>query len=823
MHKVKLKIVFIKSLVLTIILSAAAINVFSQEEGPTTYNIAGISVKGNNRVESDVIISTSGLTPGQEIAFPSDITEASIKRLWQLGLFSDVQIYNERNDGKNVFVVIQVEELPRIEKIEITGNDEFSYDDLKEHIGFEQGSVISHQNLKDIEHNLRKFYLSEKYLGTKVNVDELISANNEARIRVKIKEGEKKTLDKIIFKAVDGKLDLPSETLKDVMEENSEASWWKVWDPATFDSTKFSDIEEAAILDKYREKGYKDARIQSIRLDNAGSDIDLVVTIDEGKKYYIRNIYYPEQSSIPPEMLEILKRSRPTNPSLSSILNFNNNDLSGVLSPYLNLIPHRSVYNAKKIQDFESGGGDDQSLNSIFLDNGYLTYYASIRDSATGDDSVDLYVNINSGKQFKYGMIGFEGNDKTKDKVLRRELRTYPGMPFSRVSIKSSLEALSALNYFNPEKLSQKILPANDSTVNVTFLVEEKSSDQFNASIGYSGSFGITGALGLTFNNFDISQPFKGGAGQILSFNWTFGTGGTYRTFDLGFQEPWFFNTPTQMGFNIFDTRQNYSNLDMKETGVSVNVGRRFKFPDDKFRGDWTAKFQRTNVIDGDDYYQEGIRSQFGIIQTISRSSVFEPVFPTTGTRISNSTQLSGGPFLPGSVDFIKNIFSSEAFTSLSSDRKLVLYSNFQFSFVNSFAKDKYIPPNETFYMGGNGLAYNTIALRGYDDRSIGPKNPTGSPIGGRVAAKYGLELRFSLSMDPLPIFVLGFIEAGNVWADINKTDPFDLRRSIGVGTRLILPAVGLVGFDFGYGFDRKIVDGQAPKWQFHFQFGKGF
>jgi outer membrane protein insertion porin family len=379
------------------------------------------------------------------------------------------------------------------------------------------------------------------------------------------------------------------------------------------------------------------------------------------------------------------------------------------------------------------------------------------------------------------------------------------------------------LNYFNPEKLNQQITPENDSVVNIKYIVEERSSDQFNASIGYSGSFGITGSLGLTFNNFDISAPFRGGAGQILNFNWSFGTGGTFRTFELGFQEPWLFNQPTQFGFRIFDTRQNYDNLDLKERGASVNIGRRFKFPDDYFRGDWTLKFQETDVLDGDDFYQEGKRNQFSITQVISRSTVFEPLFPASGTRISNSTELSGGPFLPGNTDFVKNIFSAEAFTPLTRDRKLVLYNNFVFSFINSFANDKYVPPNEVFFMGGNGLTYNTQALRGYDDRSVGPVNQFGSPIGGLVAAKYGLELRYSLSMDPLPIFLLTFIEAGNVWSRIDKTDPFDLRRSVGIGTRLMLPAVGIVGFDFAYGFDRKIVDGEDPKWLFHFQFGRGF
>jgi outer membrane protein insertion porin family len=254
-----------------------------------------------------------------------------------------------------------------------------------------------------------------------------------------------------------------------------------------------------------------------------------------------------------------------------------------------------------------------------------------------------------------------------------------------------------------------------------------------------------------------------------------------------------------------------------------VNVGKRFKFPDDYFRGDWTLKFQQTDVLDGDDFYEEGKRNQISITQVITRSTVFEPLFPASGTRISNSTELSGGPFLPGNTDFLKNIFSAEAYTPLTGNRKLVLYNNFVFSFVNSFAKDKYVPPNEVFFMGGNGLTYNTQALRGYEDRSVGPKNQFGSTIGGLVAAKYGMELRYSLSMDPLPIFILTFLEAGNVWADIEKTDPFDLRKSFGVGTRLMLPAVGIVGFDFAYGFDRKIVDGQNPKWLFHFQFGRGF
>ncbi|MEO8664140.1 MAG: outer membrane protein assembly factor BamA [Ignavibacteria bacterium] len=783
----------LKILTLTIFLSLiSSVNLFSQDEGPATYRIASINTKGNRNYESGTVVSYSGLSVGQEITIPSDETRDALNRLWNIGIFSDVRIYIDKKFGNDVYLVIEVEELPRIEKIEITGNDEYSDDDLKEKINLVSGEVVSEQKLQDIKYNLEKYYAEEGYGLAKVTVDKLVSANNEARIRVKVNEGEKLSVDQIVF---EGNKNISSGELKGAMEETTESVWWKFWQGTTFDKKKFKE-DENLIINYYKEKGFKDAVIVQDTLDILSSreDVRVKIKVDEGKKYYVNDI------------------------------NFEGNKIfdSNILKTRLEL-NKGDVYNTKKLQENLYGNEFESDISSLYLDKGFLAFNADIEEVPAGDNRVDLVVKINEGNPFKFGLVGFDGNDKTKDKVLRRELYTLPGEYFSKSSIKRSMQQLSGLNYFNPEKLTQDISLSDDSTVNIKYLVEEKSSDQFNASIGYSGSYGITGSLGLTFNNFDITQPLKGGAGQILSFNWTFGTGGTYRTFDLGFQEPWFYDTPTQFGFNIFDTRQNYSNLDLKETGASVNLGRRFKFPDDYFRGDWTAKFQRTNVINGDDYYQEGIRSQFSIRQVISRASVFEPVFPTSGTRVSNSTELSGGPFLPGSVEFIKNIFSTEAFTPMTLNRKLVLYSNFQFSFVNSFAKDKYLPPTETFYMGGNGLAYNTISLRGYEDRSIGPKNTSGNPIGGRVAAKYGLELRYSLSQDPLPIFILAFAEAGNVWADINKTDPFDLKRSVGLGTRLILPAVGLVGFDFGYGFDRRFVDGQPPKWQFHFQFGKGF
>ncbi|MBK8984214.1 MAG: outer membrane protein assembly factor BamA [Ignavibacteria bacterium] len=781
----------IYSVIFFILISFSA-QVFSQETGPVTYKIAGIDTKGNRNYEKGTIISYSGLRQGAEITLPSDETRDAITRLWNIGIFSDVKIYVDKKFGNDIYLIIEVEELPRVESIEITGNDEFSDDEIKEKINIVPGEVISDQKLKDIEYNLKKNYAEEGFGLAEIKTDKLLSANNEARIRIKIKEGNELTVNKIIIK---GNKSIPASDLKGAFEETTEGVWWKFWDGAGFDKAKYEQDKDL-LIEYYRERGFKDAVIVSERLDILPSkeDVNIVLEVDEGKRFYINNIEFTGNTV------------------------YEDRELASRLQ-----LRKGSVYNTKLLQQNIYGNELESDISSLYLDNGYLSFNANIEEIPVDGNKVDLKIDIAEGNPFKFGLIGFEGNDKTKDKVLRRELYTIPGNFFTKSDIKRSMQQLAALNYFNPEKLTQDISLQNDSTVTVKYIVEEKSSDQFNASIGYSGSFGITGALGLTFNNFDITQPFSGGAGQLMSFNWSFGTGGTYRTFDIGFQEPWLYDTPTQFGFNIFDTRSNYSNLEQKETGASVNVGRRFKFPDDYFRGDWTLKFQRTNVINGDEVYEEGIRNQFSIRQIISRSSVFEPVFPTIGTKVSNSTELSGGPFLPGSVEFIKNIFNVEAYTPLSLNRKLVLFSNFQFSFINSFAKDKYLPPNETFYMGGNGLTYNTIPLRGYDDRTVGPQNSVGNPIGGRVTAKYGLELRYSLSLDPLPIFALIFAEAGNVWADINKTDPFDLRKSVGIGTRLILPAVGLVGFDFGYGFDRKAVDGQDPKWLFHFQFGRGF
>ncbi|MDQ3194047.1 MAG: outer membrane protein assembly factor BamA, partial [Bacteroidota bacterium] len=416
------RIISLKILTLTIffyIISSS--NLFPQDDGPTTYRIASINTKGNRNYESATVVSYSGLNVGQEITIPSDESRDALNRLWNIGIFSDVKIYIDKKFGNDVYLIIEVEELPRVEKIEITGNDEYSADDLKEKINLVSGEVISEQKLQDIKYNLEKYYADEGYGLAKVNVDKLVSASNEARIRVKISEGEQLTVDKIVF---EGNRNISSDDLKGAMDETTEKVWWKFWDGSTFDKKKYEE-DKILIRSYYREKGYKDAVITDDTLNVLASneDVRIKIRVDEGKKYYLNDIKFTGNKIFDSNLLK-------------SRLELNRGN----------------VYNTKKIQENLYGNEVETDISSLYLDKGYLAFNADIEEVPVGDNKVDLIVNINEGNQFKFGLVGFDGNDKTKDKVLRRELYTFPGDYFSKSSIKRSMQQLSGLNYFNPEK-----------------------------------------------------------------------------------------------------------------------------------------------------------------------------------------------------------------------------------------------------------------------------------------------------------------------------------------------------------------------------------
>jgi outer membrane protein insertion porin family len=475
---------------------------------------------------------------------------------------------------------------------------------------------------------------------------------------------------------------------------------------------------------------------------------------------------------------------------------------------------------------------------------------------------VDIIIRVFERNQFTIRRVEIEGNTKTKDKVIRRELFVRPGDYFNRAAIIRSVRALGQINYFNPEKLRPDVKLADNSNVDVSFKVEERSNDTFNASFGYAGVFGFTGSVGITLNNFSVTEPLQGGGGQIFNLNYERGGGfgqqgfgasqfsfaqGAIETFTLGLTETWLFDEPTTLGVNLFSTQQLLFNS--QRIGASVNIGRRFRFPDDYFRGDWVVQGLDNRLINAAGanvntaFFIPGL--EFSVTQTISRISIDNALFPSDGSRFSLQTKLSGGAFGLGVIDYFKNQFSLESFTPLlqiAEQNRLALRLNAELGYVTSLGAanvntKNFIPPLERYYMGGTVLGGFAITpLRGYPDRQIGTRTVQegavqgGLPDGGRAMMLLNAELRFAVTLNPVPIYAMAFVEAGNVWDNASQINPFDLKRSAGVGVRFLIQPIGLLGFDYAYGFDRLVgLNGQPirvdengpPGWRFHFQFGR--
>lgn len=764
------------------------------------YKILGISVDGNKSAETGAIIANSGLKIGDEITVPGEQTRTAITRLWGLRIFSDIEIDIENTVGDGVYLVIKVKEYPRLDKTDIVGADEISADDLLKKIDLLRGQIITPEEINEIVHTIKKAYDDDGYLQATIKTEEVASPDSEARgkviLRLTIDEGSEVHIKSILFY---GNKAFDAGDLKGEMDDTHEKIWWKFWRGSKFDKKKYAD-DKKKIIDFYHKNGYRDAEIlsDSISYNKAKDRMTIYLYVYEGPQYFIRNITWEGNSVFKSE-------------ALSERLGMKSGD----------------VYDMEKFDRNLRQNEQQTDVASLYLDNGYLTMSIDPEEIKVDDDSMDIVIHVRERNQFRIGRVDIRGNTKTKEKVIRRELYSRPGDYFSRAAIIRSVRQLSVLNYFNPEKIKPDTRIVDDKTVDVVYDVEEKSSDTFNMSVGYSGAFGFTGALGLTFNNFDLTQPLQGGGGQILSFDWQFGEGSTYRTFSISFREPWMFGTRTSFGFSLFDTRQNYI-YDVEQTGGTINIGRQFRWPDDYTRGDWIFQVQRINNLSLSDYYgPPGVTDEYSITQILSRNSIDNPLFPTHGSNLSFSTELTGPPLLPGSARFIKQIVGLDWYIPIFNSSKLALYLGNQFGEILTLRKvlePADVPYIEYFSMGGTGLGQiNVTPLRGYEDRGVGPLNASGQILSGRIEEKHTAELRFNVSLNPIPIYLLTFAEGGNVWADLKTTELFNLDRSAGIGARLLINPIGLIGFDYGYGFDDPTRSGSPSGWHFHFQFGKGF
>ncbi len=813
-------------------------NVTLAQIATTSYKVIGISVEGNKSADSRTITINSGLKIGDEIQVPGDQTANAIKQLWSLNIFSDVQIVIEKQIADGVYLLIKVEEYPRIERAVVEGNDDVSESDLQSQINLTRGQILKPQEVERIRLKILKKYEEEGFFNAEVTpkyftyfsadtTDDYINVIWQNRsdlaeeytleykksditysnlidrikdrmlLKYEIKEGDKVTVRKIEFL---GNVAFTDGDLKGEMEEIEEAKWWKFWSMARFDKTKY-EADKEFIEAFYKKNGYRDAEIisDSLVYENNKKDLNIFINVHEGPQFKVRNITWTGNTIYTEEML-------------NERLGFSKGD----------------IYDLEAFNRNLRGNEKQTDIAALYLDNGYLTFNLNAIETKIGEDSIDILIQISEKSQFKVGKVDILGNDRTKDKVIRRELYTIPGDYFNRTALFRSLQQLANLQYFNVEKLYSTGVDyqlVNDSTVDVSYRVEEKSSDYLNASVGYSGAYGFSGAVGVTLTNFSITEPFSLGGGQILSFNWQFGVGNYYRTFSLGFTEPWFLDTPTLIGFEFFDTRQQYI-YDLSQSGATVKLGRRLKWPDDYFYIQGIFRYQYNNIKDGGYYYAslEGRKfQQYTLGASISRRNIDNPTFPSQGSSVGLDGEISGGPFLPGDVDYFKILFKSEWYKKLFNFSRLVLYTSADVGYLEELTAGTPIQPFDYFYMGGNGLVIATTPLRGYDDRTVGPVNVYDEVFGGKFSVKFTAELRLAVSLEPIPLYLLTFAEAGNVFESFEKADFFNLRRAVGVGARILINPVGLIGFDLGYGFDRRAVDGKDPAWLFHFQFGRGF
>jgi outer membrane protein insertion porin family len=750
-------------------------------QGLSLGKLLNLSVTGNLTSEASVIKLSSGLNEGSEIS-AEDIQRAT-RQLWALGIFSDIRLTLDSRTAEGVFITVHVQEYPRLERVDITGNKKLKKDDIEKELSLFRGQVVNPSQIAKSKKQLSKIYSEKGYTLAKIQINsEETEKQSRVVLKVHVDEGRKVQIKRIRFI---GNVAFAEKKLRKQMKDTKQDTWWRGGD---FDKNKY-ETDQEKILEFYRNQGYRDAEIlkDSLYYDTDKKDMFIDITVSEGKRYFIGKVSFKGNVLFPEKQLR-------------SMLEFSEGD------PYSQ-------------EKFDKTVGE--KIGGAYSDLGYISAQINPVETLRGGDTLDYHFTIQEGLPYTIRKILITGNTRTKERVVRREIRIRPGDVFSKELLVRSARDLMMLNYFS--NVVPDGQPVADNQMDLAFKVEEKSTDTANMSAGYSELYKLIGSVGLGMNNFL-------GNGQRLSLDWNFGR--FYRSFDIGFTEPWFLNTPTLIGLDVFDTKSDayYIPYSQKSRGMSLRFGKRFNWPDNYFRGDWIYRIDELDLGNFSDYIKQanpnGIVTEkypmtsSGITQIISRNSLDQPEFPTQGSSVSLETEIAGGP-LGGNVGYHKHTFSAEYFMPTFIP-KLVLLTRATCGYMDRLSKSSRIPYLEYFFMGGSGLS-RSIPLRGYDDPLAGGGYYSYEYDGGKTMFKTTLELRFPIIPNPT-MYGLLFAEAGNTWKDLAHTDPFDLRRSVGVGARIFMPMIGMIGFDYAYGFDYVDLQGvRSGHWKPHFVFGKSF
>ncbi len=795
---------------------------------PKDYKIGGITVTGAEHLDKNVLIMLSGFVIGETITIPGEKFSEAIKNLWKQGLFADVEIKIKKITGNDVFLDIKVEERPRLSKFSFKGIKKHEADDLREKIKLMKGKVVTDNLILTTQNKIKEHFVDNGYLNAEVVVTQKADSAQANSVILFIDISKKKKV-KIKDIYIHGNEALSDGKLRRAMKDTKQKRWYTIFNSSKYLEENF-EKDKAKILSKYYAKGYRDASIAKDTVYKVEPNrLTIELTVDEGPKYYFRNITW-------------LGNTKHSSEELSRVLGIKKGD----------------VFDQTKLETrlfMNQEGGND--VSSLYMDDGYLFFQVTPVEVQVENDSIDFEMRIYEGKQARINKVTINGNTKTNDRVIMREIRTRPGQLFSRADIIRTQRELAQLRYFNPEKLGVNPVPnPSEGTVDIEYTVEESPSDQLELSGGWGGGR-IVGTLGVSFNNFAARNIFKGSAwrplpsgdGQSLSLR-AQSNGLYYQSINGSFVEPWLGGKrPNSLSissyYSIFSNAQSgEAEQSLKIFGNSVGLGRRLKVPDDFFTLYQDVNYQHYIVNNYAGYlFTKGKSNNLSYRFNLSRNSVDQPIFPRSGSQVTFSLQLTppysyfrkdslgNSPDYTGLsdqekyrwIEYHKWKFTTQWFTPIFGKKNpLVLMTKAGFGFLGHYNNSLGAPPFERFYLGGSGLTgysqldgREIIALRGYSDGSLS------SSSGATFITKYTAELRYPISLNPqATIYGLTFVEAGNSWDTFKRYNPFDVKRSAGVGVRVFLPMFGLLGLDYGWRLDDSPYDINMERSQFHFTIG---
>ena len=835
---------------------------------PKTYKLAGLTVTGIEGYEDYVLTGISGLAVGQELEVPGTAITDAVKRYWKHGLFSDVSISADSIVGDNIYLKIHLAPRPRISTINYNGLKKSEREDLEKKLGLLKGGQIT-PNMIDRAKILAKKYFEDKgYKNAEVFIRQRddVAAKNQVILDIDVDKKEKLKVRSII---IDGDNQLGEKKIKGTLF--SKGAFAKTHEAGKLanilKSKKFTPERWAEdkknLITKYNEYGYRDAMIVKDSVWNVDpKHVDIYVKVDEGKKYYIRNIKWVGNTVYSTDYL-------------SRLLDMKKGDV------------YNQTYLNKRLSQ------DEDAVGNAYWNNGYLFYNLQPTEVNIVGDSIDLEMRITEGQQARINRVKINGNDRLYENVVRRELRTKPGDLFSKEALQRSARELASMGHFDPEAINPVPEPNyEDGTVDINYNLKQKSNDQVELSLGW-GQTGVIGRVGLKLNNFSMANLFRRnrehrgimpiGDGETLSLGAQ--TNGTYyQSYNAQYSTNWlggkrpiqfsvgmsyskqtdvssnYYNSGYMNNYNNYrygygnynyNSYENYYDPDkyVKLLSVYAGWGKRLSWPDDYFTLSLQLQYQRYMLRNWRYFIMSnGSANNLNLNIALNRTSTDNQLFPRRGSDFSVSLTITppwskwdhkdyahlatdrNSPTYSQEqqekyrwVEYHKWKFKARTFTALTSGQKcFVLMTRVEFGLLGSYNKNKK-SPFETYYMGGDGMsgystgyAEETIGLRGYENGSLTPYGAE-----GYAYSRMSLELRYPFLLGNTTIYGLGFVEAGNAWTETSKFNPFDMKRSAGLGVRIFLPMVGMMGIDWAYGFDK--VFGTKGGSQFHFILGQEF